>query len=156
MMSSLALSMGLGLLSSLVSGIGVVGVVALVAGVLLFGGLRQFASTPRGLLVIGGVLAAALAVTWLLPRLGLAGSRSGMGGQGREATAQERLAAEHAAEKKRWKKWNEGAEKEVDHAAAQMAMAAGAMGGVSVPMMPMPHIQSPTIRPPNFGRMDRP
>jgi hypothetical protein len=63
------------LASGVIGSSGIVGIVALVAGFLLFGGLKRFASTPKGMVVLAGVLIAALAIAWLSPRHGLAGSR---------------------------------------------------------------------------------
>lgn len=63
------------LASGVIGRIGIVGIVALVAGFLLFGSLKRFASTPKGMLVMAGVLIAALAIPWLSASGGLAGSR---------------------------------------------------------------------------------
>src|SRR4051794_2139523 len=106
MLTLFAIPMILGWLWSLVGGLGIPGLVALGAGLLLVGGLRRFAATPKGLLVMGGVLAAALALPWLWNKLALAGGLGGLARQARELTAAERLAAEQAAQKRAWKKWN--------------------------------------------------
>jgi hypothetical protein len=63
------------LASGAIGRFGILGIVTLVAGFLLFGSLKRFASTPKGMLVMAGVLIAALAIPWLSARRGLAGSR---------------------------------------------------------------------------------
>ena len=61
--------------------LGAVGVIALVAGFLFFSRLRRFAGTPKGMLAVGVVLLAALAIAWFSPKPGMVGSWGGTGGR---------------------------------------------------------------------------
>ena len=69
------LSMIASWLMSLFSGMGGTGIVVLIAGVLLLssltGAVKKFFGTPKGRLVLAGVLVAALAFMWFAPHAGL-------------------------------------------------------------------------------------
>jgi hypothetical protein len=124
--------------------VGVFGIIALVAAFALFGGLKKFASTPKGMLIIAGVLVAALAVCWLMPRPGMA-----EGGGGRAsglARARQLADQKKAVQKAMWKQINAQADQMNAQAMARM-MAAAMSGGIPIAALPMPSIPLPTIPP---------
>jgi hypothetical protein len=122
--------------------VGVFGIIALVAAFVLFGGLKKFASTPKGMLIIAGVLVAALAVCWLMPRM----AEGGGGRTGGLARARQLAARKKAVQKAMWKQVNAQADQMNAQALARM-MAAAMASGIPIAALPMPAIGLPTIPP---------
>jgi hypothetical protein len=167
MMDFIGNSMASGVLSLVLGAfraIGILGVVALVAGLALFGGMRKFASTPKGMLCIAGVLIAALAALWFWPKPGwgsggVTPASSGPANAARAAVAarakQQAAARKKAVKAALWKKINTEADQVNSRAIAQM-MAASMAGGMVVPDFgfaggfPLPHIPPLHVTPVNL------
>lgn len=108
-----------------ISRFGVPGLIAVAAAVILFFGMKRFAGTPRGMLIVAGVLAAALALIWLMP------GGSSQAGSGQQA------ARNRAAEAARWRQMNAAADQANAKALAAMMPRPGMGAGLAAPSPPM-------------------
>lgn len=150
---------GISWAKSLIAGVigryGVIGIIAMIAAVVLFLGVKKFASTGKGMLIVGGVLAACLAIASFLPRTGW-GSRSsadaGTAATGGKAGRKALTRQQKALLAKR-KQDQDQAATEVNQAFGSMMAGAG-MGGGDLMLPPMP--QSHLVYQSNVGPAPRP